>query len=54
MNVHRVSDIKQLEIQTAEPLVPEPSHFGVKIAIAALRMYKLPGSDQIPAEPIQI
>jgi hypothetical protein len=24
LNVHRVSDVRQIEIHTAEPLVPEP------------------------------
>jgi hypothetical protein len=37
----------------AEPLVPGPSHLEVEIAIAKLKKYKLPGSDEIPAEVIQ-
>jgi hypothetical protein len=41
------------EIRTAEALVPDSSPFQVEIAIAELKMYKLPGSDQIPAERIQ-
>jgi hypothetical protein len=53
LNVHRVSDVRQIEIHTAEPLVPEPSPFEVEIAIAKLKKYKSPGSDQIPAELIQ-
>jgi hypothetical protein len=48
-----VSDVRQIEIHTAEPLVPEPSPFEVEIAIAKLKKYKLPGSNQIPAELIQ-
>jgi hypothetical protein len=52
-NVHRVSDVGQIEIHTAELLVPEPSPFGVEIAIAKLKKYKLPGSDKVPAELIQ-
>jgi hypothetical protein len=51
--VHRVSDVRQIEIHTAEPLVPHPSPFEVEFAIAKSKMYKLPSSDQIPAEPIQ-
>jgi hypothetical protein len=31
LNVHRVSDVRRLEIHTAEPLVPDPE---VEIAIA--------------------
>jgi hypothetical protein len=53
LNVHRVSDDRQREIHTAEPLVPEPSPFEVENAIANFRKYKSPGSDQILAELIQ-
>jgi hypothetical protein len=53
MNVHRVSDVRQIEIQTAEPLVPDPSPFEVEIATATFKRYKSPCSDQIPAEFIQ-
>jgi hypothetical protein len=52
-NVHRVSDVRKMEIHTAEPLVPDPGSFEVEIAIAKLKRYKLPGSDQITAELIQ-
>jgi hypothetical protein len=34
LNVHRVSDVRQTEIHTAEPLVPQPSSFETEIAIA--------------------
>jgi hypothetical protein len=37
----------------AEPLVPCPSRLEVEIAIAKLKKYKSPGSDQIPTELIQ-
>jgi hypothetical protein len=40
LNVHGVSDVKQIEIHTAEPLVPDPSPFEVEIAIAKLKRYK--------------
>jgi hypothetical protein len=50
--VHNVSDVRQIEVHTAEPLVPGPSCLEVEIAIANLRKYKSPGSDQIPAELI--
>jgi hypothetical protein len=53
LNVHRVSDVRQLEIHTAKPLVRDPSPVEVEIAIAKLRRYKLQGSDQILAELIQ-
>jgi hypothetical protein len=51
--VHRDSDVRHIEIHTAEPLVPDPSPFEVEIGIAKLKRYKLPGSDQILAEVIQ-
>jgi hypothetical protein len=51
-NVHRVSDVRQKEKDTAEALVYDPSPFEVKIAIAKLEKRKSPGSDQIPAELI--
>jgi hypothetical protein len=53
LNVHRVNDVRQIEICTAEPLVPDPSPFQVAIAIAKLKRCKSPGCDQIPAELIQ-
>jgi hypothetical protein len=53
LNVHNVSDVRQMEVHTAEPLVPGYSRLEVEIAIAKLIKYKSPGSDQIPAELIQ-
>jgi hypothetical protein len=53
LNVHDVSDVRQIEIHTAEPLVPGPSNLEVEISIAKLKKYKSPGSDQIPAELYQ-
>jgi hypothetical protein len=52
-NLHRVSDVRQIEIHTAEPLVPDPSPFEAEIANAKLKWYKSAGSDEIPAELIQ-
>jgi hypothetical protein len=51
--VHGVSDLRQTEIHTAEPLVPEPSAFEVEMAIEKLKSHKSPGFDQIPAELIK-
>jgi hypothetical protein len=53
LNVHNISDVRQIEIHTAEPLVPGPSHYEVEISILKLKNYKSPGSDQIPAELYQ-
>jgi hypothetical protein len=47
--VQRISDVRQIEIHTAKPLMPDPSPTEVQIAI---ENYKSPGSDGIPAEPI--
>jgi hypothetical protein len=52
-NVHNVSDVRQIEVHTAEPLVPGPSRLEVEIAIAKLKKYKSPSSDEIQAELIQ-
>jgi hypothetical protein len=46
LNVYRVSDIRQIKIHTAEPLVPDPSSFEVEIVTAKLERYKSPCSDQ--------
>jgi hypothetical protein len=51
--VHSVSDLRQIEVHIAEPLVPDSSLFVVEIAIAKLKKHKSPGSDEIPAELIQ-
>jgi hypothetical protein len=37
----------------AEPLLPDSSPFEVEIAVAKLKMYRSPGSDQIPEEVVQ-
>jgi hypothetical protein len=34
-NIHRVSDVRQVEIHTAEPLVPGRSHLRFKFLIPA-------------------
>jgi hypothetical protein len=52
LNVHNVSDVRQLEVHTAEPLVPGPS-LEVEVTIAKLGKYKSPGSDAIASELIQ-
>ena len=49
-NVHGVKDVRQAEIHTAEPLVPEPSAAEVELAIDKLKSHKSPGIDQTPAE----
>jgi len=53
LNVHGAKDVRQEEIHTAKPLVPEPSAFEVELAIEKLKSHKSPGIDQIPAELIK-
>ena len=52
-NVYGVKDVGQVEIPTAEPLVPEPSAFEVELAIDKLKSHKSQGIDEIPAELIK-
>jgi len=52
-NVHVVSNVRQTEIHTAEPLVPEPSAFEVEMVIEKLKGRQSPGTDKIAAELIK-
>jgi hypothetical protein len=52
LNVQGVSDVRQMEIHTAEPLVPQPSPSEVDIATAKLERYRPSGTIQIPPELI--
>jgi hypothetical protein len=47
------SDVRQAEIHTVEPLVPEPSALEVELATENLKSHISPGIDQIPAELIK-
>jgi hypothetical protein len=53
LNVHGVHDVRQMDIHTAEPLVPEPRLIEVEIANGKSKSYKSSGTDQIPAELIK-
>jgi len=53
LNVHGVSEVRQADIHTAEPLVPEPSAVEVELTTQNLKSHKSPGIDQIPAELIK-
>jgi hypothetical protein len=53
LNVHGVHNVRQKDIHTAEPLVPEPSLVKVEIATGKLKSYKYPGTDQILAKLIR-
>jgi hypothetical protein len=45
--------VRQTEMHTAEPFVPEPSGCEVEVAVGKLKSCKLPGVEQVPAELIQ-
>jgi len=53
LNVYGAKDVRQAEIHTVEPLVPEPSASEVELAIQKLKSHKSPRIDQIPAEIIK-
>jgi hypothetical protein len=53
LNMHYVSDVRQIEIHAAEALVPGPSPFEAEIAAVKLKKYKSPCNDQFLAELIQ-
>jgi hypothetical protein len=52
LNVHGVDDVRQREVHTAEPLLPEPSVCKIKMVIEKLKRHKSPSMDQITAELI--
>jgi hypothetical protein len=53
LNVHGVSEVRQAEIHTKKPFVPESNAMEVELAIEKLKSQKSPGTDQIPAELIK-
>jgi hypothetical protein len=53
LNVRCVSDVRQIDIHAAEPLVPGPSPSELEVATANTTSYKQPSSDQVPVELIQ-
>jgi hypothetical protein len=53
LNAPGVNDVRQTEIHTAGPLVPELRDSEVEMVIEKLKRHKSPGIDQIPAELIK-
>jgi hypothetical protein len=45
--------VRQIEMHTAEPFVPQPGTSEVETAAGNFKRYKSPGVDEIPAELIQ-
>jgi len=52
-NVHGVSDVRQTEMHTEEPIVPEPSALEVEMATEKLKRYKSLDTGQIPVEIVR-
>jgi len=44
-NIHEVNDVRQTQIHTPEPLVPEPNASEFELAIENLKGHKSPGID---------
>jgi hypothetical protein len=40
LNIQGINDVRQTEVHTAEPLVPEPSAYEVEMAIVKLKRHK--------------
>jgi hypothetical protein len=53
LNVRWDNDGRQMEIHTAEPLMPESSAFEVEMVTEKLKRHKSPGSDQTSAKLIK-
>jgi len=53
LNVHGFNDVRQTEINTTEPLVPEPRASEFELPVEKLKSHISPGIDQIPAELIK-
>jgi hypothetical protein len=53
IELHGANNIREAEIHSSQPLVPEPSPVETEIAVGKLKGYKSPGIDQIPAELTQ-
>jgi hypothetical protein len=45
--------VRQTEMHTAKPFVPQPTNSGAEVPIGKFKQCKSPGVDQIPAELIQ-
>jgi len=54
LNVYGIIDVRQTEIHTSQPLVPEPSAFEFKMAIENLKRHKSSGIDHISAELVKL
>ena len=53
LNVHGINGVRQTEIRTAEPLMPESRAFEVEMAIENQKRHVSPGMDQMTTELIK-
>jgi hypothetical protein len=53
-NVHGAGGVKQTEMHTARPFLPDSSASETEVAVGKLKRYKAPGVDQIQAELIHV
>jgi len=53
LNVHGINDVRQTEINSAEPIVPEPNASEIKMLTEKLKRYTSSSNEQIPAEVIK-
>jgi hypothetical protein len=53
-NVLGVDYVREIDMHTAEPLVPEPNCLHIATAIEQLKRYESPGIDQISAELVEV
>jgi hypothetical protein len=49
LNIHGAGGVRQTEMHTAKPFVPEPSASVAEVAIGRLKRYKSPDSSQTNA-----
>ena len=52
-NIQGVSDVRQTEVHTAVPLVPDPSALEIELTNEELKSHKSSGIDQIKSESIK-
>ena len=50
---HEVNDVRQTEIQTTKPLLPQPKVFEIEMDTKELNTQNSPGTDKIPTQLIQ-
>jgi hypothetical protein len=53
LNVNGAGGVRQTEMHTARPFVPQPTVSEGEVAVGKLKRYKSPGVDRISAELIQ-